>query len=367
MNYSSSINPIKKLNYSHLSFFDNQYVHDYEYSFSVPYALKSSYNEIVTGEEHINKATFQVVNPSSENHFKNGFFESLLDLSVHKNPSGLLPPAIKFYSPGMVVFERPPCYQMVQIASAAARSVDDDTPTYSFRIPVPWQIYIVFYSEDYLCSSVHMYFKNSPLSDKQDSLFLPPLTNFFSSGRMCRPMYSDMSDIDRYSKDLSGVIASAYDWIWNSGANLDLTESCLQPIAQSIKNTFISDQTRDIYKNSMRSHHASWQYLESMFTDWENVSIENILNYDWPNPTLSDDGSEDYEYYFDNDISYEHSCGYGECEEEDTCFRSHDEIKSYSLIAQYNYGNSFYTNYRHTKSTIIKKFTLDLNNVTVIS
>ena len=34
-----------------------------------------------------------------------------------------------------------------------------------------------------------------------------------------------MEDIEKYPKDLSGIIASAYDWIWNSGFNFDITES----------------------------------------------------------------------------------------------------------------------------------------------
>ena len=33
-----------------------------------------------------------------------------------------------------------------------------------------------------------------------------------------------MEDIEKYPKDLSGVMASAYDWIWNSGFNFDITE-----------------------------------------------------------------------------------------------------------------------------------------------
>ena len=47
-------------------------------------------------------------------------------------------------------------------------------------------------------------------------------------------MYESMEDIDGYSKDLSGVIASAYDWIWNSGFNHDLTENFYHVIRQRV-------------------------------------------------------------------------------------------------------------------------------------
>ena len=361
----STLSPISNFEYTHLSFtktnpgLPSDSIESYKYAFSAK-PLLSSYHSIDIADY---EKSFEIVDPSTSDHFQKGFFDSIINSNVHKNSSGLLPPAIKYYSPRVVVFERPPCYQMIQVAPTAASQVSDTTETHYFRIPVPWQVYIALYSDDYLCSSVFMFFRNSPLVNSKDKLYLPPLTNFYTNGGICRPMYSDMADVDRYSKDLSGVIASAYDWVWNSGANMDLTESCLQPARQSLSKTFLSDRTREIYATIPTSYAANWSYLHSVFSDWEKVPFENILDYQWPVPSLSNCGDEDFEYYYENDISYDHSCSYGNCDEDSSCFNTWENHKDYSMIIKYNYVDQ--TSYQARSSSMVKRFVTSLDQILV--
>jgi hypothetical protein len=78
--------------------------------------------------------------------------------------------------------------------------------------------------EDMRLVSVKMFFASNSLSSLDQTIYSPPLYNFYSNGTLCRPFFSSMEDIEKYPKDLSGVMASAYDWIWNSGFNFDITE-----------------------------------------------------------------------------------------------------------------------------------------------
>jgi len=230
-----------------------------------------------------------------------GFINSLFKINTKNTISGVVPPAIKYHSPGVVVFERPPSYQVIQYASQNVSNLDDDTPVYTYRIPIPWQLYIITYNTNtYFCNSVRMLFMNSSLNSPEQNLYMPPIPNFFTNGLLCRPMYDNMEDVDRYSKDLSGVIASAYDWIWNSGFNHDLTENLYHVNRQKAPIEFtVNYQT--IPPNPHYFRNVGPQHVRSILEQWEKIDFDNILNLNWPNPSLTQGFESDREYYWESD------------------------------------------------------------------
>jgi hypothetical protein len=86
-----------------------------------------------------------------ESYFKKGLFQNLFSLQDNLPFSGILPPAVKYHVPGIIVFERPPSYQMVQYAPTSMGEISEDTEIKTYRIAIPWQLYIVSYNSDYFC------------------------------------------------------------------------------------------------------------------------------------------------------------------------------------------------------------------------
>jgi hypothetical protein len=225
---------------------------------------------------------------------------------MHKNVadfSGILPPAIKYNIPGLIVFERPPTYQVLQYIPNPVSEINDDSEPATYRIPIPWQLYVISYDQrTYLTNYVRMFFMNSSLNSPHQNVFMPTLPNFFTNGLLCRPMYESMDDVNRYSKDLLGVISSAYDWIWNSGYNHDLTENLnyalkMKSFQQFLDKKFLENQ------HAYSSYHirTSPYILQSILSAWEKIPFENILTVNWPNPSLTQSFEEDVEYYMEND------------------------------------------------------------------
>ena len=144
--------------------------------------------------------------------------------SVDEDES-LLFPGVRHLSPGIILFERPPTYKVVSAYNDYRDQISTQTGTSEYYLPIPWQVYIAMYNpEDMRLVSVKMFFASNSLSSLDQTIYSPPLYNFYSNGTLCRPFFSNMEDIEKYPKDLSGVMASAYDWIWNSGFNFDITE-----------------------------------------------------------------------------------------------------------------------------------------------
>jgi hypothetical protein len=235
--------------------------------------------------------------------YEQGFFQNLIQEYNPNINSGILPPAIKYNAPGLVVFERPPCYQMIQYTPYPMSEIEEDSETLCYRVALPWQLYIIQYDPNkFYCSSVRMFFMNSSLTSPEQTLYMPPIPNFFTSGLLCRPMYDTMEDVDRYSKDLSGVIASAYYWIWNSVFNHDLTENFYyvqrmnapSQLLETISSLSLSSVS-GYYRGIGPSH------LSAILGDWEKIDISNILNLNWPNPSLNQNFENDSTFYFESD------------------------------------------------------------------
>jgi hypothetical protein len=280
---------ISNFKYSYISFEDYSY-----WSQSAKVNLSINYNS------HNVNYNFNLNDKLSS---EKGFFKSLININEKKLVSNIVPPAIKYHSNGIVVFERPPTYQVVQYAIQNVNNLDDNTPIYVYRIPIPWQLYIINYDpSQYLCNSVRMYFMKSSLNSPEQNVYMPPMPNFFTNGMLCRPMYDSMSDIDGYSKDLSGVIASAHDWIWNSGFNHDLTENFYHVIRQKSPTELLNNYSNLTDVNGYGYYRGMTPtHVRAILEDWEKIDLNNILDLNWPNPSLTPNFEEDRNYYWEHD------------------------------------------------------------------
>jgi hypothetical protein len=213
----------------------------------------------------------------------------------------LLFPGVRHLSPGIILFERPPCHKIVSTYNTYRDSIESTTTTSEYYLPIPWQVYIAMYNpEDMRLVAVKMFFTNNSLTSLDQPIYSPPLYNFYSNGTLCRPFFSSMEDIEKYPKDLSGIIASAYDWIWNSGFNFDITESIsffLHSRKYEQFDKYLNPQSnrniewlRDNHLHSIPNNLPS-QWHIPFFKSWEQVPLTEVSKLSW-NPFT------DTEFYY---------------------------------------------------------------------
>jgi len=203
----------------------------------------------------------------------------------------LLFPGVRYISENIVIFEMPPTQKHVDYVEAY-REHDDQVNERSFFIPIPWQVYVaVFDKSNMRITRVQMYFSDTPLTSFEQTLYLPPLLNFYANGELCRPTFSQMEDYEKYPKTISGVIASAYDWIWNSGFNFDITGTVSNYLISKKWNSFIEHSTlpqQDIV--SLKAFLETVKYSSNKvhptvinwyFKLWQSVPVNNILACKW--------------------------------------------------------------------------------------
>ena len=226
----------------------------------------------------------------------NDIFYSISKNSNIEKDTGILPPGVKFITKEFIVYERQPEFKNIFIIPKLMNDIQEYDSPESYLIPIPWQLYIIQYSSvtnengtvDYYPANVKLHFMKDSLSFLEQEVYLAPLPNFYTDGSLCRPFFSSMEEIERYSKDISGVIKAAYDWIWNCGTNLDLTESCLQMFIQlndlNIENTiFHPSHTEFIERYKFGAgFYASHNHISYLMRAWEKNSLLDVCNKEWP-------------------------------------------------------------------------------------
>jgi hypothetical protein len=228
----------------------------------------------------------------------------LHEISLNPGSTSKLPfefdvnhPGLIYADDNLIVYEKPPAlknifYIPLQVDSMNSHSSESTV----YALPIPWQVYFVKYNSysdfenpdirKYVVSSVGMYFSNSALYSSDQELYLPPLPNFYCNGLLCNPMFDNMQDIIRYPNTLQGLMSSSYDWVWNSGTNADLTEAVLQiPIHyKTLQNTvFCNAKSLSNYiPNPYHQYYIDSGTLHAYYTSWEKISLDSILDYNWP-------------------------------------------------------------------------------------
>lgn len=241
--------------------------------------------------------------------------------------SGLLPPGLRFSIPGFLIFERPPTHKLVKYIDYSVDEIstanhegysfdrDDDEGYPSsvsssdlvenvYEIPVPWQIYFVQYSTNpsskYRTTYVKMLFSNTPLRGPETQLYMPYVNNFYADGTLCNPMFEDYEEISRYPQNIEGVIASAYDWVWNTGFNADLHECVTQTSSQIYNDVVDNPIMKDLIINSQSNFEIVTQFYKLI----SKMSLEDVVSSTWANPAYCSHFERDRDFIFNYSKKY---------------------------------------------------------------
>lgn len=187
-----------------------------------------------------------------------------------KQSLGFLPPAIRWISDNqrIIVFERPPSIQYVELAFAKKDYITSDTTVKGFNLPIPWTVYYVMFDECYNPVLIRVYCRNEPLYDWSDSVYMIPLLNLYYNSNLCNPVF----EVYEPSENLSTGIQQAYNMVWNSGWNLDLQDAVNHCMRRGIPSS--SDDV---------SHY---------FQEWEKISLVKILQTQWDRPKAQVNGED---------------------------------------------------------------------------
>lgn len=259
-----------------------------------------------------------ICNNKSASEYINRYFAPFASIKNNSTETGLMPAGLKAIGNNYVVFEKPPCFKNIFFIPTQRSDITDESIPQVYRIPIPWQLYVIKFNPDMYVYEVRMYFMKNSLTSVHQELFLPPLPNFYTSGMLCPPIMDNMEDVDRYSKNHAGIMQCGYDWVWNSGSNHDLSESCLH-LAIQIKEKqnsilkYVPEPEYDAYfkynKNKYRSYSrysASTKQISHLFTAWEKSSLTEVCELFWPNTS----GAIKTHFIYDDDISVRDQNGY---------------------------------------------------------
>lgn len=296
---------------------------------------------------------------STEYSLKEDSYKFFTDNDYNILDSSLLVPGLRFSSPGLVVFERPPTKKLVQYVDHNLEALyeleeEGEEPEYhNYYIPIPWQVYIATYSmspsSKYRVTSVRMYFSSTPLNHPDVNLYMPYVHNFFANGALCNPRFDTLDEIERYPTNLQGVISSAYDWVWNTGFNADLYECVMETVAQTINNNSIVSKLRENNK------HLGSSVPHNFYTLLSNYDVHDVVNQPWANPSILSHFYSDRNYFItlaDNYISANNVSN-----DEDEEFDSDDE-ETDALYSQTPYYQGI-----NSPSSIVKTYSDIMNYV----
>jgi len=251
-------------------------------SYESPYIEQGPAKQVLSN----NRSAFEYINR---------YFAPFASIKNSFTETGLMPAGVKAIGANYVVFEKPPCFKNIFFIPTQRSDITDESIAQVYRIPIPWQLYVIKFNPDMYVYEVRMYFMKNSLTSVHEELFLPPLPNFYTSGMLCPPIMDNMEDVDRYSKNHAGIMQCGYDWVWNSGSNHDLTEACLHPSLQIEEQQnsilkYVPEPEYNAYfkykKNFNRSYSrysASATQISRLFTAWEKSSLTEVCELFWPN------------------------------------------------------------------------------------
>ena len=230
------------------------------------------------------------------------FILNLNSDNVFSRDTGIMPPGVLHIDSNIIIFERPPQYQNIQIIPQIVDNIDYDRHELKlYRLPIPWQLYICTYSiygGRYYPNSLRMYFMNSSMTGSDilsHRIYLPTLPNFYTSGLLSNPMYASMEDVERYENNITGVIQACYDWVWNSGTNLDLTMNIVEAYfqlsalkAKGVSTVFDKDSTFSASPINISSYFLDFSAIDFFFKLWEQFDLHEVSSLAWPDSSTSD-------------------------------------------------------------------------------
>jgi hypothetical protein len=199
--------------------------------------------------------------------------------------SGLLPPAVRWISPSghQAIFERPPQIRTIQVTEPGARSRE-------FTLPLPWTVYATTFGDDFVLTRLAVYASRGPLQTLEDSLHILPLLNVWTDGHFCLPKQTA-------NKNLGDGLAAAYQAVWSSGFNFDITDH--PNIAIHCKHPNLICRSLSQASPGVMDFYAAWEQLSLAeivrVTDWASVlNLGQVINHlgVYEEQLLSDTGLE---------------------------------------------------------------------------
>ena len=334
-----------------------------KFDYNITYTYKDSY------ESYPNKKDAPL---DPKDHFK--FLSHLLEKKTLKNQDlsrSIFLPGVRYYSDSIIVFERPPMQVPFSFSLDYRDNVNEETPDLSYYIPIPWQVYVCQYNpENYRLIDVAMYFSKSSLYSLDQEVYVPPLFNFYSNGNLCRPFFASSEDVEKYPQNVFGVTAAAYDWVWNSNFNFDITDNIVEFLIrqryQQFEKYITTDQDRKYYDFLVRrplngfTRIVDKSYYQALFSLWSIVPVEEIsfINFapyskndffyqDLLNSTSTHNFDLAVDYCSENGyILHEHESGEDTCHCEECC---PEECISYDELVRDSDFNSYCEYYNPKK------------------
>jgi hypothetical protein len=182
-------------------------------------------------------------------------------------PSGLFPAGLRWISPDWktVVIERPPQFHTMAYAAMMRSGAHGHK---QYRIPVPWQVYIVRFSGDTYPPALSAFVRPAQLEKLDDPLYVYPLPNVGGTGGVCMHVEDSWPEFIK-QKPAPALADRAFFMInalWMSGFNHNM-------------GNVLSEQFRHAkqFQNKV-AHLDGHKVLEEL----EKVPLTEIVNWDFP-------------------------------------------------------------------------------------
>jgi hypothetical protein len=185
-----------------------------------------------------------------------------------KRDSGILPPVVRYVSPDFKGFllERPPFEALLKIRFNVKGSSDI---LEEFMIHIPWTVLYVKFSDPELVGleEFRIYFRNTPIYSEDDGLFVAPLPNLWSEGKVCDANVFEKSLKHLPSKEPSAIINCILNMFWDSEFNMDLI-----PSDKVIPGRLLDGHVSDGSRYSMIKH---------VLKTWSSLSLTEVLEIEY--------------------------------------------------------------------------------------
>lgn len=195
-----------------------------------------------------------------------------LDLTAH---SGLLPPVVRWISRfgHGVILERPPQKVTLSYYGVKRNDVSKASKEQLYELPLPWMVYGIMFDGKFRPRNLRVYGRKAPIQDAEDELMNMPLPNLYANGEFCLPQQTAWHE-DPKTWTLAEGIVAAYNQIWNTGYNTDITDMVVA--------SFQHQLPRQLFEGKPLGEPIK---AANLFTRWEKADPAAVVKWDWLAPT----------------------------------------------------------------------------------
>lgn len=179
--------------------------------------------------------------------------------------AGLFPPGLRWISANWktLIIERPPAYQQIAYDAAYRASAKDHR---MYRIPIPWQIYVVqFHQSLDHYPSLSTFVRPEPLREATDPLYIYPLANVGEGGGVCMHVETQWPPFMKTNPTLAERAFFMINAMWMSGFNHNM-------------GNIIQQTSRHAKEFQPEVSGTDFQVLERL----EHHTVEEVLHWTFP-------------------------------------------------------------------------------------